>query len=237
MHEHVVAFDIAKKRDFFAGMVFRRTPSFIKDPDGKIREVEYMDLIHIEQHGNLPYQGMAEIVENVMHHPSIDRNADLIVDGTGVGEAAIELISARGLSPISIISTGGNAANIIQPPAGTLFSTPSSTLIRPTVGWTVPKKDLVAAGQIALQHGRLRVAPGLPWADDFKAQLEGFKGRFNEKTMNTKYQAETEDLHDDLVVCFLMGAWWIARNPKESAPVDVPARLESVPQDWDPIAL
>jgi len=183
---------------------------------------------------------MGEVVANVMKHPRIDRNADLLVDGNGVGDAVLDILRAKGLNPISIISSGGEREHEILPPTGQVFSSTPGMLMRPTIGWTVPKKNLVGAGQVVLQHKRLRVASGLRWADDFKDQLEGFKGRFNEKTLYTKYQAETEELHDDLVVDFLMGAWWISKHPKTGRPHDVPEGYHeqlSGPPEWDPIAL
>jgi hypothetical protein len=72
-----------------------------------------------------------------------------------------------------------------------------------------------------LQQGLIAVAPSR-WSDDFRAQLAGFKGKVNEKTGHTKYEAETEELHDDLVVCYLMGAWWYARR-KQAGIIEVQA--------------
>ncbi len=196
MTEYIAAFDIAKKRDYFAGMVFKREKPVLGDE----QEAEFLDLVHIEQHGNIEYSAMADIVYNVMEHAQLKNNADLLVDGTGVGEAAIELMRKKLLEPTPIIFTGGKLASEIKPVDGSKG------------GWSVPKADLVAAGQIIMQQRRLRVADGLRWSDDFKRQLEGFKGKVNENTMRRSYNSETEDLHDDLVVCYLMAAWWFLRE-------------------------
>jgi hypothetical protein len=81
---------------------------------------------------------------------------------------------------------------------------------------SVPKKDLVAAGVVIMQQGRVRVAPGR-WNEDFKRQLAKFKGKVNEATGNRKYEAAAEEDHDDLVVCYLMGAWWILNRRERNA--------------------
>lgn len=237
MREYIAAFDIAKKRDYFAGMIFRRTPELVRDDDGKSRSLEMLDLVHIEKHGNLAYQDMAEVVATIMGHRDLKNNADLLVDGTGVGEAAVELIRAKGLEPTPIIFTGGAQAREILEPAGRIFGEGFSPL-RISKGWTVPKADMVAAGQIIMQQRRLRVAPGLRWADDFKKQLEGFKGKVNEATARRSYNAESDDLHDDLVVCYLMAAWWSHRHREDRSEKLYPARGEAtVLPDWDPVNL
>jgi hypothetical protein len=97
---------------------------------------------------------------------------------------------------------------------------------------SIPKKDLVAAGNILLQQGRVRVAPGR-WNEDFKRQLAKFKGKVKEDTGNKKYEAETERDHDDLVVCFLMGAWWILnRKERNVNPERTGAQKEAA--GWEP---
>ena len=101
---------------------------------------------------------------------------------------------------------------------GNIFKGQDSTLsgLQVIENISVPKKDLVDAGKVMIQQGRLRVAPGR-WKDDFKEQLQRFKGKVNEKTKNIKYEAETEAVHDDLVVVFLMGAWWVLNRREKGA--------------------
>jgi hypothetical protein len=160
-------------------------------------------------------------------------NTDLVVDGTGVGDAAIELMRKRGLCPVPVIFTGGNAPKEHYSSMGEVFNTGGKyfgTKILKEI--SVPKKDLVLAGNLLLQQGRIRVAPGR-WNEDFKKQLAKFKGKINENTGRMKYEAETAEDHDDLVVCFLMGAWWIL-NRKDRNTI----REQQVPGNestgWEP---
>jgi hypothetical protein len=96
---------------------------------------------------------------------------------------------------------------------------------------SVPKKDLVDAGKVMLQQGRIRVAPGR-WNEDFRMQLSKFKGKVNENTGNKKFEAETEQVHDDLVVVYLMGCWWILNRKEKGIPEQVSRQEETT--GWEP---
>jgi hypothetical protein len=203
----------------------------LETPD---RLIHHYDIQDIEQYQGLGYEEMAERIETVMRNPLLHMNTDLIVDGTGVGEAAVELMRKRGLYPIPIIFSGGNTAQEHYYTFGEIFSAEKKRLAGARVlkEISVPKKDLVAAGSVIIQQGRVRVAPGR-WNDDFRRQLAKFKGKVNETTGNRKYEAETEEDHDDLVVCFLMGAWWIL-NRKERNANPERAATQNATAGWEP---
>jgi hypothetical protein len=186
----------------------------LESPD---RVIHYYDIKKIEQYQGLGYEEMAERVQTIMANPQLRMNTDLIVDGTGVGDAAIELMRKRGLYPVPVIFSGGDAPKEHYAGMGEIFGTGGKCFGAKILDKiSVPKKDLVAAGGLMLQRGRIRVAPGR-WNEDFRKQLAKFKGRVNEKTGNRKYEAETAEDHDDLVVCFLMGAWWIFNRKDRNA--------------------
>ncbi|MDR2095874.1 MAG: hypothetical protein LBP76_10220, partial [Treponema sp.] len=220
--------DIAKKRDYFALMIFHDNAQIIngnkilESPD---RVLHYYDIKKIEQYQGLGYEEMAARIAVILNNPQLRMNADLVVDGTGVGEAAVELMRKRGLYPIPVIFGGGDAPREHYAGMGEVFGGGGGPLSGAKIlkDISVPKKDLVAAGNILLQQGRVRAAPGR-WNEDFKRQLSKFKGKVNESAKHTKYEAETERDHDDLVVCFLMGAWWILNrrergaNPERASP-------------------
>jgi len=203
----------------------------LETPD---RVIHYHDIKKIEQYQGLGYEEMADRVATVMQNPQLRLNTDLLVDGTGVGEAAVELIRKRGLYPIPIIFSGGEAAQEHHAEFGGVFKNSGSGAIsgaKVIQSISVPKKDLVDAGKVMIQQGRLRVAPGR-WNEEFKKQLSKFKGKVNERTKNTKYEAETEQDHDDLVVCFLMGAWWIFNRKEKGIPEQTSSQQETT--GWEP---
>jgi hypothetical protein len=202
----------------------------LESPD---RVLHYYDIKKIEQYQGLGYEEMAQRITTIMDTPQLRMNTDLVVDGTGVGDAAVELMRKRGLYPIPIIFSGGGEPREHYATMGEVFSHSKGYFgAKVLKDISVPKKDLVAAGSIILQQGRVRIAPG-KWNEEFKKQLSKFKGKVNENTNRKKYEAETEQDHDDLVVCFLMGAWWILnRKEKNAIPEQIVGKNESA--GWEP---
>ena len=201
----------------------------LETPD---RVIHYYDIKKIEQYQGLGYEEMADRIATIMQNPQLRMNTDLVVDGTGVGEAAVELIRKRGLYPIPIIFSGGDAPKTHHVEFGRIFSNSNAYWQAQVVkDISVPKKDLVDAGKVMIQQGRLRVAPGR-WNEDFKKQLSKFKGKVNENTRHTKFEAETEQDHDDLVVCFLLGCWWIFNRKEKGIPEQT--STQNATTGWEP---
>jgi len=202
----------------------------LETPD---RVIHYYDIKLIEKYQGLGYDEQAQRIATVMQNPKLRMNTDLLVDGTGIGDAAVELIRKRGLYPIPIIFSGGDKANEHHAEFGSIFKDSNGVLSGARVinNISVPKKDLIDGGKVMLEQGRLRVAPGR-WNDDFQKQLLKFKGKVNEKNRHTKYEAETEQDHDDLVVCFLMGSWWILNRKEKGIPEQTAA--QNATTGWEP---
>ena len=197
------------------------------------RVIHYYDIKLIEKYHGLSYEGMADRIAVIMQNPQLRLNTDLLIDGTGVGDAAVELIRKRGLYPIPIIFSGGGTPREHYAQFSGVFGDTQGAIAGAKIleSISIPKKDLVDAGKVMIQQGRLRVAPG-KWNDDFKAQLSKFRGKVNENTGNKKYEAETEADHDDLVVCFLMGSWWIFNRKEKGIPEQTGnQRIET---GWEP---
>jgi len=202
----------------------------LQTPD---KVIHYYDIVKIEKYHGLGYEEGADRIATVMQSPQLRLNTDLLIDGTGIGDAVVELVRKRNLFPIPIIFSGGKAPVEHYAEFGSVFKGQNNTLtgVQIVENISVPKKDLVDAGKVMLQQGRLRTAPG-KWNEEFKKQLQGFKGKLNEKTKNTIYEAETETLHDDLVVVFLMGAWWI-KNRREKG-IKEQTSNENTSAGWEP---
>ena len=208
------------------------------EPGNKIlqypdRVIHYYDIKLIEKYQGLGYEEMADRTAIVMQNPKLRLNTDLIVDGTGVGDAAVEMMRKRGLYPIPIIFSGGEAPRQHYAEFGSVFKGTQGKINGAQVleYISVPKKDLVDAGKVMMQQGRLRVAPGR-WNEDFKTQLSKFKGKVNEATGNKKFEAETEQIKDDLVVVYLMGAWWIFNRKEKGIPEQAGSQGNTV--GWEP---
>jgi hypothetical protein len=235
--EYILIADIGKKRDYFALMLFHDNARIeggnkvLETPD---RIIHRYDITNIEQYQGFDYDEMAARIAVIMENPRLKNNAELVVDGTGVGDAVISVLRKRGLYPIPIIFTGGKTATDNYTKMGEVFTGASGKLAGARVleSISVPKKDLVDAGIVLVQQGRIAVAPG-KWKDRFLQQLAGFKEKFNERTGKKKYEAEDEALHDDLVVCYLMGAWWIL-NRKDRNAIEERRLEQSRETGWEP---
>jgi len=240
MREFIVVADIASKRDRYAEMVLRRVLSIRKGdralntPDRTILELHIVYLKHEE---GMRYEEMEDSYLKLISHRNLLNNCDQLVDGTGVGDAVVERLRTRGAFPVSIIFTSGGAENAIYEEIGRVFGEGRAGELAPmrTVKeWRVPKRNLVAAGALFLEQDRIVINKNINHLDALRAQLEGFRGDINNQSKRQKFEAESEDLHDDFVVDFLMGCWWANRGRDE-----LPEReLEPVGashSSWDPL--
>lgn len=224
MNEYIVTVDLAKKRDFVGLFVMKRTPLIVegsKNLRAPTRVVNYLDIVHIDKFQNIPYPQVSRIVCTRMGHSSLSNNADLLVDGTGVGDVVVDNMREHGLNPYSIVTTGGDKVTEVYEDFGATFGRENDGKLHPIRvirEYHVPKPDLIASGQLILQQERVRVAPGVPWENEFRDQMIGFKGKLNEGARVIKAEAEFDRVHDDLVSCFLMGAWWFTREDVEEIP-------------------
>jgi hypothetical protein len=215
--EHIIAVDVAKKRDYYNIMVGKVVSTILEGvpvlgrPD---RFIHTLDIVHIEKYQGLTYDDAAAKVLRITKHRDLVDNYELLVDGTGVGEAAVESIRKLGLHPIPIVFTAGGAVREISAPFGALFAQSQATALSKLSVIKeihVPKNDLVAAGALLAQQRRFGVPKALRWHDDFLRQMSNFVGKVNEITRRIKFENLDDAIHDDQVVCYLMLAWWMER--------------------------
>ena len=205
MKEFIVAVDIAKKRDYFATMILKDVARIVAGNttlNTADRIIHHYDIVYLYQRKGLRYEEMTDEVVRITQHSSIVLNHDLIVDGTGVGEAAVDLLRKEGLYPIPIVFTGGESYHEIYEDIGRVFqNAPGKLSASKTLKeLRIPKQDLVTAGKVLMQQGRIHLAQGVDHREALEEQLMNFKGKVNEKTKKIKYGAEDDEVHDDFVV-------------------------------------
>lgn len=231
----IVSVDVAQKRDYCAIQIYRDTPDLVLGDaraSEKDRIFHHWDLVFQDQFQGVSYTELADRLVKLTQSKKLANNHDLLIDGTGVGVAVVDLLRQRGLLPIPIVATSGGQARPVYQEAETIFGWGVKMAGLKTVKeWHVPKVELVQSGQVAMEQRVVRVAPDIKYREELQEQLMGFKGRYNDKTLYTKYNAKTEDLHDDLITCFLQAMWWANRRKENELSH---TETEDV-TDWSPL--
>jgi hypothetical protein len=242
MNEYALIIDPGKKRDSAAKIVLKDTVELIdghKILQGADRARHRFDVVFLDKTIRQPYPELVRDVCSLVNSKDLTNNCDLLLDATGVGEAVADMMREIGMNPIPIVTTAGDTVREISQPFGKGFGSPGSTQLHGTRVLTeihVPKQDLVAAGQAAVQQNRVRVAKGLRWAEEFDKQLTHFRMEKNKRTGNRTYEADEAAVHDDLVTCFLIGLWWFTRARKDTIiPDQQPLAGSGQRTGWDPM--
>jgi hypothetical protein len=212
--EFICSVDLAKKRDYTTIQIYRETPEIKHYPRESGRQdqiINNMDLTYQAKVQGMRYTDQARMVKELLKRVNLLNNVQLLVDGTGVGEAVVDIMREGGLMPMPIVFTGGTEVRPVYADFGKVFGSGSGRFAGTSVvkEMHVPKEDMVHAGMVMLQQGRLRTADNLKHLDDFKLQLQRFKGTVNEKTGHRSSNNETDEIHDDFVVTYLMASWWM----------------------------
>ena len=135
-----------------------------------------------------PYTKQVDDCRDLLHGSMLCGRTTLVVDATGAGRPVIDMMRARGLSPVPIVITGGWA---VQSTAGYI---------------SVPKRDLVAALAMGSEASVL-VAPELEYAPVLRREIANFRAKITTSGHDT-YEAWREGQHDDLVLAAALAIWW-----------------------------
>lgn len=199
MKEWIIAIDIAKNHDRTAIVVAQKSTEFVKDG----RVLSYLDVLDLQMVEQMTYPDLARYIRKLDLHADLHGNNELIVDSTGVGEAVCDNLVDIGLNPNRIVFTGGDNASIKV--------TASSNGLMNRKTYNVPKTELIDTLKLAMQEGRVRIAPGIPFERDIREQFAHFVGKMS-KSKNMIYGNDKDDIHDDIVCAFAMAAWWFMQS-------------------------
>jgi hypothetical protein len=172
---------------------------------------DYTALSILEQHGygdeaeflcrhlqrwplRTPYTAIASDVAGIVNRKELQggiaRNV-LAVDMNGPGTPVLDLLKTHPLDARveAIFSHGGDKV------------TSEGNVTR------VPKRELVSTTQIALQSGRLKIAPTLPEAPTLVSELQNYQVEINQETAHDSYGAWRTGTHDDLLFAVMLPLW------------------------------
>jgi hypothetical protein len=144
---------------------------------------------HLERWRDISYPEQVARLRRLLGAPEL-AGARLVVDGTGVGVAVVDMLRDAGLRPVAVSIHGGD------------------TVSGEGDAWRVPKRDLVSVVAVLLQAERLKIASALPEAGLLAAELRSFRVTLDPRTAHDSYAAWREQDHDDLVLATALATWW-----------------------------
>jgi hypothetical protein len=179
--QYVVGVDLGQTTD--------PTAIVVVEVSGRGQEARF-DVRHLERHLGRPYTFVVERARALADLLSKAGEVVIGFDQTGVGRAVADMLREAGISaPLYGVSiTSGDA----EASEGNEFR--------------VPKKDLVAALQVAFQNGRIRIAKRLPLAELVTRELLNFRVKVTGGA-NEVFEAWRAGDHDDFVLALAIAVW------------------------------
>lgn len=189
MYEYMLSIDLGRFQDYSALHLIRVVPvrRINKDNAGEIFAYNNYHVIY-QARTTEPYTSLVSKVDQVLSQDRIRNLTAVIVDGTGVGTAVVEMFK---YNPIVVMMHGGDTLSIRQDPPG----------------YSVPKRDIVAAMQVVFQTGRIKIAKNLPYNEQLAKELQNFL-MTTSAAGNDLYANLKDSIHDDMVISLGLGLWY-----------------------------
>lgn len=200
MPDYLCGLDLGQSGDYTAMAILRRSMALTDEgvPRRNLRgDITYrFECVHLERFKlGTSYPAMVATIASLVKRPPIAPSPRLVVDATGVGRAVVDLFLDERMDatiyPLTI-TAGDN-------PRRDRWNLSS------TLGYWVPKNELVSSVRASLESGRLKIAKRLQLADTLKKELVEFKVKIT-KAANETFSAR-EGTHDDLVLAVAMATW------------------------------
>ncbi|MBN2323139.1 MAG: hypothetical protein JXQ30_05335 [Spirochaetes bacterium] len=195
--KYFVGVDLGNVNDFSAIALVEREEEINPGDYGKgiLEHIETRYLLrHLERIKDLPYPNVVQRIREMFADPILKRNGTLLVDITGLGLPVYQMLCNEHLSPIGVTITGGEAVS------------------KTGSNYNVPKSQLVSSLMILLQSGRFKRPPDLELGEEFEKEMGSFQYKTNLKTGHVRYEAETEAVHDDLVIAVTLATWYASTS-------------------------
>jgi hypothetical protein len=179
--------DLGMMHDPTALAIVRKT---VEAKGGK--RINRYAVLHLQRWLGVAYPDIAEELRPML--AALTPRPTLVADETGVGVGVLQILRKAKL-PVAGIK-------------GICITAGHRTTFRPEGGWNVPKGELVAYGQSALQGKRLDICPALRDAKVLRKELATFTVKINVASATESYEAWRQGDHDDLVLAVCMAVWF-----------------------------
>jgi hypothetical protein len=192
--QYVLSADLGQSTDPTAICVIEHTHAFREwARGGRDQPEDVFDVRHLARLPlGMPYPDqVAEIARLAARPPLV--GCEIILDGTGVGAAVVNIADDAGLRPTKLVITAGSEQTFVNG------------------AWHIAKASLISILDARLHLGELRFAAELLEAGAMKEELRDFKrkvsasGRFQYEARATR--------HDDLVLSVAIGLWACVGRP------------------------
>lgn len=178
-----IGLDLGQQFDYTAMTV---VSSFRTGPRELMHTIEYIYRFPLK----MSYSVMANSVTRFINTQLKIYSPILIVDFTGVGAPVYDILTKNGLKPVAFTITGGNTPKIVS-----------------KYKVNVPKQDMVASLQIALQNNVIRIPSNTNELEQLKAEIQNFTMKIN-KNNKESFGALQDGIHDDIVMALCMSIWY-----------------------------
>lgn len=191
---YVLGLDIGQVKDHSALAIIAIERGTIDNyRSGRNAELKLVWLEKFELGTN--YRAIVERVKFLMNQDELFNRCELIVDRGEVGKAVIEMFTEQKIYPTAIAITAGEEVRRIGG------------------GYSVPKKDLVSSLLVAFLSGRftfMSTSEGTKqrtYLENLKQELIDFQAKVKQSG-HVSYEAESERVHDDLVMATSLATWF-----------------------------
>ena len=189
-----VGLDLGQRQDYSALAIVerpdRRLAWMATDGDKLlVRRVERLAL-------GTPYPGVVARVREIVCGEALAGQCCLVVDATGVGAPVVDMLRAAGMrcEVTAVTITGGER----ESGSG--------------AAWSVPKRDLIAGVQLALDKGEMRIARQMKDVSALVRELVEVRITAGLGLGKVRIGADGSGQHDDLVVALALACWRARRR-------------------------
>ena len=184
-----IGVDLGQKQDHTAIAIVEKE---VMRPPGRllVRRVERVAL-------GTPYPRVVEHIREIARGAAFAGQCAVVVDATGVGAPVVDMLRAAGLGCeiTAVTITGGDRESRIG-----------------TMRVSVPKRDLIAGVQLALEKGELRIARRMKDAGALVRELIDVRITAGMGMGSVRIGAEGRGEHDDLVIALALACWRARRR-------------------------